>query len=377
METHKKQDRKETNMAKIIKAPETMTSRERVIRTFQFEKTDRVTIGYDANPGIHQKLMSSLGVSDDEHLLQALGVDYRCISAPYTGPQLFDVPENRQVNQLEGCIMRKVEHKSGYYWDFCDFPLQDAPDEAFADFPVPNPDHFDYDQALEQAKSYGGEYGLYIGGAGVPDIINSNGRIMGMEDILCHLLTGNEAAMDFVCRRAAFQLGMMERLLDQCKGHIDFMWLGEDLGTQIGPMISLELYRNTLRPIHKQFADLAASYGIPTIIHTCGSSSWAYEDFIEIGIKGVDTLQPEAVNMSPAYLTEHFGGRLNFRGCISTAGPLAYGTVDDVWNQCRETLEIMMKYRGYHFAPTHSIQDNSPTENVLAMYQAAHTLGRY
>jgi len=169
----------------------------------------------------------------------------------------------------------------------------------------------------------------------------------------------------------------MERLLDKCKGYIDFMWLGEDLGTQIAPMISLELYRKTIKPIHKQFADLAAAHGIPSIIHTCGCSSWAYEDFIEIGIKGVDTLQPEAVNMSPKYLTEHFGGRLNFRGCISTAGPLAYGTEEEVRNNCKETLEIMMKHRGYHFAPTHEIQDNTPTENVIAMYQAAHDLGRY
>lgn len=364
-------------MAKILKAPETMTSRERVIRTFHYEKTDRVTIGYEANPGIHQRLKAVLKVSEDEQLLEALGVDYRGINASYTGPQLFEIPENRMVNQLEGCIMRKIEHESGYYWDFCDFPLQDAEAEAFASFPVPNPDHFDYGQALEQAKSYDGKYGLYIGNPGIPDIINSNGRLMGMEDILCHLLEEEPAVMEFIHRRAKFQLDMMERLLDKCKGYIDFMWLGEDLGTQIAPMVSLDLYRRVLRPIHKQFAELSSSYGIPAMIHTCGSSSWAYEDFIEIGIRGVDTLQPEAVNMSPSYLAEHFGGRLNFRGCISTAGPLSNGSADEVWDNCRSTLEIMMKCRGYHFAPTHCIQDNTPIENVIAMYQAAHTMGQY
>ena len=364
-------------MTVIKKAPETMTARERVIRTFNYEPTDRVTIGYDSNPGIHQRLMAELGARTQEELLQALGVDYRGIGAPYIGPELFKAPPDRRVNPLEGCIMRKVEHPTGYYWDFCDFPLKDAEDEDFERFPVPNPDDFDYDEALDKARSYGGQYGLYIGSPGIPDIINSNGRIMGMEDVLCHLLTGNEAAMDFIHRRAAFHLGMMERLLDKCKGHIDFMWLGEDLGTQIAPMISLKLYRSTLKPIHRQFAQLAEAYHIPAMIHTCGCSSWVYEDFIEIGIRGVDTLQPEAVNMSPQYLADHFGGRLNFRGCISTAGPLAYGTVDEVRENCRETLEIMMKCGGYHFAPTHSIQDNSPTENVVAMYQAAHDLGRY
>jgi len=90
----------------------------------------------------------------------------------------------------------------------------------------------------------------------------------------------------------------------------------------------------------------------------------------------VDTLQPEAHNMSPGYLVEHFGGRLNFRGCISTAGPLAYGTAQEVEDNCREVLDIMRPVGGYHFAPTHAIQDNSPTENVLAMYRAVHQYGK-
>jgi len=96
-----------------------------------------------------------------------------------------------------------------------------------------------------------------------------------------------------------------------------------------------------------------------------------------MGVNAVDTLQPEATNMSPEYLTEKFGGRLSFRGCISTAGPLAYGTADETRECCRKTLEIMMKKRGYHFAPTHQIQDNTPVRNVIAMYQAVHDFGIY
>jgi uroporphyrinogen decarboxylase len=113
------------------------------------------------------------------------------------------------------------------------------------------------------------------------------------------------------------------------------------------------------------------------MIHTCGSSSWVYNDFIEMGVAGVDTLQPEAMNMSPEYLKANFGSKLCYRGCISTAGPLSFGTVEEVTKIVRCTLDIMMNGYGYHFAPTHEIQDNTPTENVIAMYQAAHTYGIY
>ncbi len=366
-------------MGGIRKAKETMTSKERVRRTFQHEKTDRVTIGYEGNGAIHMRLASALGIPSGnmEQVQEALGVDYREIAAPYCGKPLFPVPENRMVNQLEGAVMRWVEHETGGYWDFCDFPLQDATDDMFAAFPVPNPDDFDYEAAYERAKNNPKQYALFVGNAGMPDIINSNGRIMGMEDILCHLYTQNEAAMDLVHRRAMFQLNMLDRLISKCRDYLDFVWLGEDLGTQYTPMISLELYRTVLKPIHRQFVDMASSYHLPVLIHSCGSSSWVYPDFIEMGVSGVDTLQPEAANMSPRYLKDHFGKDLCFRGCISTAGPLAYGSVEDVVQNVRETLEIMMEGYGYHFAPTHAIQDNSPTENVLAMYQTAHDFGVY
>ena len=366
-------------MNKIIKAKETMTARERVERTFAFEKTDRVTIGYETNGVIHAKLCAALGVRPDDKLSldDALGVDYAGINAPYTGKNPYPEKPDRRVDILEGCYMRWVPNQSGGYWDFCDFPLKDADDELFYSYPIPDPDDFDYDAALAQAKALGERYALHVGNPGVPDIINSNGRIMGMEDVLVHLITEDEAAMDFMRRRAGSQLEVMYRTIEKCRDYLSFVWLGEDLGTQLTPMISLDLYRSVMKPVHKQFIDLANSYGLPVMIHTCGCSSWVYEDFIEMGVRGVDSLQPEAANMSPQYLIDHFAGRLTLRGLISTAGPLAYGTAAEVDEYCRKTLQICMPHRGYHFAPSHAIQDNSPVENVIAMYQAAHKYGVY
>lgn len=365
----------------IIKAPETMSAKERVRRTFNHEKTDRVTIGYEANGAIHAKLLNALDINSNDTitLYNTLGVDYIGIHAPYIGVPLFEEIPNRIRNQLEGCVMRWIEHETGGYWDFCDFPLIDADAEAFESFPVPNPDDFDYDRVLEHAKNIANNlnFALFTGGAGTPDIINSNGRIMGMEDVLCHLMLEYEPAVNFIKRRADFQLKMMERTIDKCKDYLDFIWYGEDLGTQHTPMISMDLYRKMLKPIHKDFIDLANSYNLPCIIHTCGSSSWVYNDFIEMGVAGVDTLQPEATNMSPRYLKNTFGNKLSYRGCISTAGALAYGTTDDVIDEVKSTLNIMMDGYGYHFAPTHAIQDNSPVENVIAMYQVAHNHGIY
>jgi uroporphyrinogen decarboxylase len=54
---------------------------------------------------------------------------------------------------------------------------------------------------------------------------------------------------------------------------------------------------------------------------------------------------------------------------------VAYGSVSDVVKNVRDTLEVMMPGGGYCLAPTHALQDNSPTENVITMYDAAKKYG--
>jgi uroporphyrinogen decarboxylase len=281
-----------------------------------------------------------------------------------------------RVNPEWGIRTRWVEHESGGYWDYCDFPLKEADEDQVAAWPMPDPDDYDYSHIEETCDRYAA-YGVSCGGAGLGDIINSSGMIRGMEQVLVDLITEEPAGLLLIDRKMEVQLQVLRRVLEAGKGKIDFVWLGEDLGTQKSPMISLDLYRKHLRPRHQQYIDIAKAYGLPVMIHTCGSSSWAYNDFIEMGIDAVDTLQPEAVNMSPEYLKKTFGDRLAFHGCISTAGPVAFGTVQDVEEDVRRVLDVMMPGGGYCFSPTHQLQDNSPTENVLRMYELAVEAGTY
>ena len=203
------------------------------------------------------------------------------------------------------------------------------------------------------------------------------GMLRTMEQVLVDLLVDDDACLRLMDRRIGIQYEVLGRTLEAAKGGIDMLHIGEDLGTQIGPLIGLDLFRRHIRPRHQRFVDLASAFGIPVMIHCCGSSSWAFSDFIETGIRVVDTLQPEARDMAPAYLKREYGRKLAFHGCISTAGAVATGTVADAIACVRRTLEIMMPGGGYALAPTHQLQDNSPTANVVAMYDAARKYGRY
>jgi len=352
------------------------TPKERVLTAFARQEPDRVPINYLCNPGIDLRLKQHYGLAADDHegLRQALGVDFRGVGAKYIGPKLHaDVP-GRQVDNW-GIHRRWIEHESGGYWDYCDFPLREATVEMVAEWPMPSPDDYDYSEVAEACRRYQ-QYAIN-GAAGFGDIINGNGMLRSMEQTFIDLITGDPAGMLLADRRMEIQIEMTARVLEAAQGGVDFLWLGEDLGTQIGPSISMRVFREQIRPRYEKFCDLGRAYNLPMMMHCCGSSSWAFDEFVDMGITVVDTLQPEATNMEPEYLKARYGDRLAFHGCISTAGPVAYGTVAEVVEDCRHTLEVMMPGGGYCFAPTHALQDNSPTENVLAMYETAHTYGRY
>ena len=354
-----------------------MTSRDRARVTLGRGVPDRVPIDYEANPGIDARLKADFGLSasDNEGLLKALKVDFRKVDAPYRGKRLHeDIPQRGVKVSDWGIHTRYVAHGTGGYWDYCDFPLSNATVDEVAAWPMPNPDDFDFAAVREQCRRWD-EYGLCLLCYG--DLINGNGMLRGMEQTLIDLVTDDPAGLLLADRRFGIQEEIARRTLEAAGGRIDVLWLGEDLGTQHTPMISMDVFRRHFRPRYQRLVDVGKAFDTRVMIHTCGSSSWAYDEFIDRGIDAVDTLQPEATDMSPEYLKGRFGGRLAFHGCISTAGPVAFGTVAEVVADCTRTLDIMMPGGGYCYAPTHALQDNSPTDNVLAMYRTAWERGTY
>ena len=83
------------------------------------------------------------------------------------------------------------------------------------------------------------------------------------------------------------------------------------------------------------------------------------------------------------------GGIALFRTCRPSPPPVEeteappepktppWTTVEETVETVRDTLEVMMPGGGYAFSPTHMFQDNSPTVNVVALYEAVHRFGRY
>ena len=59
-----------------------------------------------------------------------------------------------------------------------------------------------------------------------------------------------------------------------------------------------------------------------------------------------------------------------FHGAVDNQHTLPFGTPDDVRREVADNIRIFSKGKGYVVAPCHNLQPNTPTANILAMYEA-------
>jgi len=153
---------------------------------------------------------------------------------------------------------------------------------------------------------------------------------------------------------------------------------GTDFGTQNGPFISPNAYRDLYHPVYKQVNDwIHKNTSWKTFKHSCGSISALIPDLIESGFDILNPVQCSATNMDPAYLKETFGDRVTFwGGGVDTQRTLPFGTPDEVRAEVRERLKIFGKGGGFVFNPIHNVQARTPIENLLAMYETVRDFGK-
>jgi uroporphyrinogen-III decarboxylase len=105
--------------------------------------------------------------------------------------------------------------------------------------------------------------------------------------------------------------------------------------------------------------------------HTCGSVVQLIPDLIDNGIDILNPVQLSAANMDLAELKARFGDALVFwGGGIDTQQTIAFGTPAEVYDEARERIRVFNEGGGFVFNSVHNIQGNTPTENVVAMFNA-------
>jgi uroporphyrinogen decarboxylase len=203
--------------------------------------------------------------------------------------------------------------------------------------------------------------------------------MQGMDTFLLNLGEEPELAEALLQKIAGLCKQLMDRFLRECGDLIDIIKIGDDLGTQSSLLMSPRMYRNVLKPIHADYiAFIKERTNAKVFFHTDGDVFDLIPDFIEIGVDILNPIQTSAGRIGDLLkLKKRFGRHLTFCGAVDTHHVLPNGTPADVRNEVKRVVDVLGPGGGYMLASVHTIMQDVPAENILAMVDAVEELGHY
>ena len=256
-------------------------------------------------------------------------------------------------------------------------PLADATLKQVHDYPWPDPKWMDVSQIRAEALAWGRQYAI-LGGDWSPfwhDAID----LLGMENLLLKMYDEPElvdALLEPHRRLLRRRQPAHLRRGGGCHRHL----LHRQRLRQPDRAAARRGARSDrfMLPHLQRLARLGHAYGLKVMLHCCGGFAPLMPAMIEAGLDGLHALQPSARGMEPAKLKAAFGDQILFNGCIDSHHVLIDGTPELVRTKTREVLDIMKPGGGYIAGASHDyILEETPVENVLAMFDTARDYGCY
>jgi uroporphyrinogen decarboxylase len=347
-----------------------MTPRERALRVLTRQEADRIAIDFDIapDPSIIQRVSAALGTSDKEAMLRALHVDFRN-SVVYTSAAIPPAPydERHRINAWGALVDIQLGTAVGH-------PLAEAMTIAEAErYRYLDPDDVDY-AAIAKAASGHDAYCVY-GGYWAP-ITYIAQMLFGMDRYML-LLYDDPDLLGYVLDRITdISITINKRIFRLLGKKMQVFFMGDDYGTQQDLLTSADQWRSHVKPRLQRIIDVARDAGYLVQFHSCGSIAALIADFAEMGVTCLNPMQVAARGMDPVSLKTRYGSIMSFNGGIDTQDLLPFGSADAVREAVRRTLEIMSPGGGYVLGPSQSFLPEVPTENILAIYQAAEAFVR-
>jgi len=260
-----------------------------------------------------------------------------------------------------------------HYAEFL-YPLKDAETTAeFAEYPWPDLlEDYRYEGIADQVHALQ-EQGFPVLG-GPSETFEKAWQVRSMERLMEDMLLNPElahACLDPVVERNV-------RIAQQCaRAGADILFLGDDVATQRGLMMSVETWRQYLGPAMTSIIHAAREIKPDILVwyHSDGNITELVPDLIRVGLDILNPVQPECVDA--AFLKRTYGDRLAFWGGLGVQSVLPFGTPEEVREHVRRMIAVLGESGGYVVAPSHMLERDVSYANLKAMVQAIDDFGSY
>jgi len=368
-----------------------ITPRERFYKICAHQNADRVPLDFGGwlsgiKPLAYEKLKETLKLKGepiawyrdfDTRVLERFNIDFRRVgpswkNPPKKKPKLADGTEFDMWgigSKFAGEDSQKMV-----------FPLKDATIEDLDVYPWPDFHKMGIrEDVVETAKRlYNDTDYIVVAQACSGGVFEMACWLAGFERVLMGMAIEPEFIVKLFSILHKLQKDASEVYYGAVGGYIDMVQLGDDYGTQNGTFFSLDFYKEFVKPINKSYIKDIKQYTKAKIfLHSCGSIHAFLGDLIEDGVDIINPVQTRAKDMEPERLKKDFGDKVVFHGAIDEQEVLPFGSVADVKKEVKHKIEVLGKNGGYILAACHEIQNDTPAENIIAMYDSAIEFGKY
>jgi uroporphyrinogen decarboxylase len=176
-------------------------------------------------------------------------------------------------------------------------------------------------------------------------------------------------AREMLHRVMDFQLGIAAHYL---KLGIGIAGLGDDLGTQRGPLLGPEIVEQFLVPEYERLFRLYREKGVLIAFHSCGRIEWMLDTFMRLGVDILNPVQASANDLGRVRAATQ--GRMALQGGIGTK-ILMDGPPERIEDEVRRRLWQLGRDGGYFCSPDQGMP--FPQAHSEALQRAIERFGRY
>ena len=349
-----------------------MTSRERVLTACRRGAPDRVPRTVPLEWHVAERLKAEIG---SDKLNAAMKNDLRGVGPrPTVLKSDFSKYFHRPDITWDEWGRGRLWDEGRYYAEYF-YPLENAETiDEIEDFPWPDlMEPYRY-EGLKEAADRDHAQGFPVLGHIDETVFEVAWQIRSLDRLSEDLLTGSEMGtllLDKIAERRVVEARAF------ALAGADILAMGDDVAMQTGLMMSRKMFRDEFCSRFKKVIGAAREIKPDILIwyHTDGKANDLIPDLIDTGIEILNPVQPECIDH--AWVKQTYGDRLAFSGGLGVQSVLPFGTPDEVREHVRATIATLGAGGGLVVGPSHVVESDVPTANIMAMLSAIDEFGTY
>ena len=336
-----------------------MTYKENYLRVVRFERPDYIPMSFCINDACYDAYpQEALFELMETHPL--LFPDFKKPALPYKPDYARVARKDEPYKDDFGCVWTTT--CDGITGTVTGHPLADW--EAFRTYRFPDPDHctgigpIDWQKVKERIAAT--PESIHIGGLRHGHTFLQLCDLRGYENLIFDMMDEEPLLNELIAGLEQFNLSTVQHYLD-CG--VDVMPYAEDLGMQVGPMLSPENFCRYIKPSYRRLMQPAKDKGLIVHMHSDGDIRLLADDLVD---SGVQILNLQDLVNGIDWIRDRFAGRICIDLDIDRQNVTRFGTPEDIDRLIRQEVTSIGSRAG-GLMMIFGLYPGTPLENVKAL----------